>query len=187
MAYIDIARSDVLLADRADWLADTDTAKKDLHLQKGTDYLDALYGTVYIGSIASSSQTELWPRTSTVDLSGKAISGIPEDLERATAEAAYLSYSGEELLPVTVSGGTTTTSTVPTGAVTEETVDVDGVKSTTKYSAGGTTTAVATSAVILADTRGIPLISRVAAYMTFLITGAVTNTSGTSNVFFNRS
>jgi hypothetical protein len=68
---------------------------KEIAARKATQYIDGAYP--WIGATYSSSQALEWPRSGLYDEHGSPISGIPINLEQATAEAMFLLINDTEL------------------------------------------------------------------------------------------
>lgn len=80
------------------WSALT-TANKEMALRKATRYLDNRFRARWVGSRSNRDQALDWPRYGAIDLDGYLIdyNMLPEDLKRATAEAALRSSQGTDL------------------------------------------------------------------------------------------
>jgi hypothetical protein len=136
-AYASVATVDAYvtayLRDHATWTGAT-TADKEQSIREATQTLDLLFGGRWIGRKKSSAQALAWPRASAVDPDGweVASTAVPAQVEDAVAELAWkhLNDTG----PSTTTGDSTgIIADNSTPAVSEETVKVGPITSTTKW------------------------------------------------------
>jgi hypothetical protein len=81
-----------------------DPVTQEIFLRKATRDLDAIYGTSYLSSMLTKTQSLLWPRTVYNNRDGVSISGIPTQLKNATAELALLNATVDVLGPTDGTG-----------------------------------------------------------------------------------
>jgi hypothetical protein len=91
-SYLSVADCDTYHTkhgDSSDW-SGASTADKEEALRMGTQYLDAIYNALWIGTRANETQALDWPRSDAEDYDGFIIgsTSIPQALKDATAEAA---------------------------------------------------------------------------------------------------
>ncbi len=92
-----------------------------------TDYLDQRFR--YIGEKQGQNQRTQWPRLDTEDANGDTRSGIPFEIEEATAEYAFLHLTGTSLNPTPArdsTGQTLKSKSEAVGSVSETVVYVAG-------------------------------------------------------------
>jgi hypothetical protein len=97
-AYVLVADADTYMSDRARaaW-ASLETPQKQAAIIEATMYLDATF--YWIGEIASSSQTLLWPRVNAEDREGRSYDDqVPQRVKDACCELAWIARSGS-LMP----------------------------------------------------------------------------------------
>jgi len=108
-------------------------AVKESALIEATEYIDIRWGEYLKGSLEfPDDQALLFPRLNVYDSEGRALTGIPQRLERATAEYALISL-GQSLMP---------NPTIETSGkiLIEESDETGPIKDTKKYQAGFLTT-----------------------------------------------
>jgi len=137
-SYVTIAEADDyidnLLRNDSNWTSKSD-ATKERYLREGTQSIELIYGERWRGHAAHSTQGLDWPRAGVVDDDGwsRGSDVVPEELKRATIEAAWkhLNDSG----PSTTTGDST--GIIPDiskpGTLREESVSVGSVKSKKVY------------------------------------------------------
>ena len=130
-SYLSVADADTYHnthGDSADLLA-ASTGDKEEALRMGTQYLDATYNTLWIGSRANETQVLDWPRSSAEDTDGFIIASdaLPQAIKDATAEAAvrHITESGG-LFPDVSDPGSIKSYKVKVGPVEEATEYVGG-------------------------------------------------------------
>lgn len=142
-AYISEAYADTYHGDRGNtkW-TDEDVADKEIAIIKATDYVDKRFGPLFKGRKGSSTQALSWPRTSALDYNGFSLNGIvPVPLQKAVAEYALRAILNNVLapdpaLPVPQQNhvtGSTVSSDVITGEITELTEKVGPITENKKY------------------------------------------------------
>jgi len=75
------------------------------YIVKATRNIDMIYGAKFVGTKYSSTQGLMWPRTDAYDMDDFYQSGVPDVVEYATAEAAYLVSQGTSFLSDTADAG----------------------------------------------------------------------------------
>lgn len=144
----------------ADAQAAIDPALTQGQLDSATLYIDARYSASYPGVLADTTQAENWPRTATdgstlLDINGRELAGIPEQVKAAEVEAARLIFQGNVLLPVTVASATS--ASTQNAQLIQQTVRSDGEESTRRWSPATSTTSTSSNQVL--DSNGLPIIS----------------------------
>lgn len=90
--YVDVAYADTIaeLQNNFKWI-DCPVEKKNKHLVNATNLIEMLYGPRYKGSILTSSQSLLFPRTAFHDSNGRVVdqNTIPKELKNAVVQAAF--------------------------------------------------------------------------------------------------
>jgi len=130
-AYVSADFADTYFTNRQGSTAWNDSAvtdaQKEAAIRNATAYLDRRYNGNWVGRRVYREQALAFPRTDIIDIDGFAIGSddVPKNLEQACCEAAVLAIS-EDLLPDLVN----------TGIISEESVSVGSVASTTKYEGG---------------------------------------------------
>lgn len=96
-SYASIAEADSYHSEMGnlDW-ENYDTAEKQTRLIRGSRYLDGTYS--FPGTRSTIDQGLQWPRWGAIDQSGWILTGVPENVIKATCEAGL--YSKDELYPV---------------------------------------------------------------------------------------
>lgn len=128
-SYLSLADADAYFTARgiAAWTGANST--KEAALIAATEYIDIRWGDLLKGSLEfTDTQALLFPRLNVYDNDGRALTGIPQRLERATAEYALISLS-QSLMPnptIESSGK----------VVTEESEETGPIKETKKYHSG---------------------------------------------------
>tara|TARA_Y100000310_G_scaffold344961_1_gene460802 strand:+ start:2551 stop:3063 length:513 start_codon:yes stop_codon:yes gene_type:complete len=109
-------------------------ADKEKALRLATQYLDALYGTRWVGSRWSLAQALDWPRSYVVlyDIYTISTSTIPQDLKDACAELALKQIADTDLIPDLTNPGSVASESVSAGSVSTSTTYVGGGKSQLK-------------------------------------------------------
>jgi len=112
-------------ANEAIWAALT-TAEQELACRLATQYLDAVYGSVWRGYRTNEVQALDWPRSDVYDSDGYAVDNdvLPTALLQAHAEIAFRSGNGETLLPDRSS---------PVGDLSKERVKVGPIEVETSF------------------------------------------------------
>lgn len=151
-AYISVEYADQYHAERgnADWSA-TDEVKQQA-IVKATDYIETRWGPRFRGTpeFIDTPQALAFPRLYINDRYGVAITGVPEVLQRATAELA-LRALGQALMP-----DPTRPATGVSGPVTAVRERVGPVESETRYAFG----------VVTPEMLSIPAADRLLALLT---------------------
>jgi len=130
-AYVSVDFADTYFTNRQGSTAWNDsavtTSDKEAAIRNATAYLDRRYNGNWIGRRVYKEQALAFPRTDIIDIDGFAVGNddVPKNLEHACCEAAVLALS-EDLLPDLTN----------TGIISEESVSVGSVASTTKYEGG---------------------------------------------------
>jgi hypothetical protein len=130
-AYVSVADCDTYFTNRQGSTAWTDaavtTAQKEAAIRNSTAYLDRRYNSLWRGMRIGLNQALSWPRQDIRDLDGFAVGAdsVPPKVVDACCEGAVLALS-EDLLPDIENSG----------IISEETVSVGSVRSTTKYEGG---------------------------------------------------
>ncbi|MBP9869916.1 MAG: hypothetical protein KBC53_00255 [Nitrosomonas sp.] len=128
-SYLSLADADAYFTARgiAAWTGANST--KEAALIAATEYIDIRWGDLLKGSLEfTDTQALLFPRLNVYDNEGRALTGIPQRLERATAEYALISLS-QSLMPnptIESSGK----------VVIEESDETGPIKETKKYQSG---------------------------------------------------
>jgi len=110
------------------WNAGTVTQlQKEAAIRNATAYLDRRYNNLWMGRRVERLQALSFPRVDVRDFDGFAVGSdsVPQQVIDACCEGAVLSLS-EDLLPDITNAGT----------ISEETIAVSSVRSTTKYEGG---------------------------------------------------
>lgn len=189
MAYITEAEADTLLASKGvAWSAKT-SAEKLVAIETAQIYLDARYDWPGVIADATTPQADNWPRTSTtggtlVDAENRPLTGVPELVKRATAEAAYISLTSS-ILPSDVATVGSVTSSVPAGTLTKKRTKVGSLDIEENYSAGGTTTETTKTAAVL-DDNNLPIIALIDALLRPIIDIGTTTTTS-NNYYISRA
>ncbi|MEX2444499.1 MAG: DnaT-like ssDNA-binding protein [Alkalispirochaeta sp.] len=104
--YISLTDADGYHAEvgNTEWSAATE-AEREAALVAATRWIDSRYRTRWIGTRGSRDQALAWPRWNAVDPDGYEIPGVPQGVAHATAEAALLVVTGEELSAPQERGG----------------------------------------------------------------------------------
>lgn len=90
-SYVTTAFVDAYFVDRNNSTWTGTAAVKQAAVIKATDYIDRRY--VFIGWTRNTTQGTEWPRNDAIDRNDRIISGIPVEVEEATAELALRSLS----------------------------------------------------------------------------------------------
>ena len=108
------------------WNASTNDPQE-AAIRNATAYLERRYATLFNGHRVQEAQSLAWPRSFVTDHDGFAIDSgsVPQEVIDACCEGAVLALS-EDLLP-DIAGS---------GIISEESVSVGSVRSTTKYEGG---------------------------------------------------
>lgn len=140
-AYASVAEVDSYISDYArndsTW-ASASTSNKERYIAEATQSIDLLWGNRFVGVKFDVDQALKWPRLGGFDREGYELSSsvIPVAIKRATAE---LAFKHANIGGVTTTTGDTT-NIIPDkdggGMISEETVKVGAVESTTKYEGG---------------------------------------------------
>ncbi len=128
-SYLSVADADAYFTARgiAAWTGAN--SAKEAALIAATEYIDIRWGDLLKGSLEfPDTQALLFPRLNVYDNEGRALTGIPQRLERATAEYALISLS-QSLMP---------NPTIESRGkiVTEESEETGPIKETKKYHSG---------------------------------------------------
>jgi hypothetical protein len=101
--YLSVENSDAYFAARniSAW-ADATSSARAAALLKATAYLDVAFR--FHGAIADLAQDLAWPRHGVIDRDGRAVSGIPKQVEAATAELALIALLGDLAPQLDVNG-----------------------------------------------------------------------------------
>ncbi len=102
-SYLSLADANQYFDDHGNptaWTTSTDDEKREA-LRLATQYLDVVYGSVWVDRRANDEQALDWPRAFVTDRDGFAVESdiIPQAIEDATAEAAVRNRAGTALLP----------------------------------------------------------------------------------------
>lgn len=99
-AYITVAFADGYFSDRGVTAWTGIDAVKQAAIIKATDYIETRWGDRFLGSpeFLDPRQPLSFPRLYLYDKAGQAVEGIPDNLQKATAEYALRALSGE-LMP----------------------------------------------------------------------------------------
>ena len=130
-AYVSVASCDTYFTNRQGSTAWNDasvtTENKEAAIRNATAYLDRRYNNLWRGMRVGISQALSWPRQDISDYDGFAVASasVPQEVQDACCEGAVMALS-EDLLPDISSAG----------IISEETVAVGSVRSTTKYEGG---------------------------------------------------
>jgi hypothetical protein len=130
-AYVSVSFADTYFTNRQGstaWNASSvTTSHKEAAIRNATAYLDRRYNSMWVGRRVERLQALAFPRTDIIDVDGFAVDSddIPTALEHACCEAAVMALS-EDLLPDIANSG----------IISEESVSVGSVQSTTKYEGG---------------------------------------------------
>lgn len=95
-SYLSLADADSYWADRGDtaW-DDASDAEKQSALLKATSFIEGRYRGRWIGTISDTDQGLSWPRDDAYDPDGRLLSGVPSQVESATALMAREALSAE--------------------------------------------------------------------------------------------
>lgn len=130
-AYVSAASCDIYFTNRQGSTAWNDssvtTENKEAAIRNATAYLDRRYKSLWRGMRVTLNQALAWPRQDILDYDGFAVdaASVPQSIADACCEGAVMALS-EDLLPDIASSG----------IISEETVAVGSVRSTTKYEGG---------------------------------------------------
>jgi hypothetical protein len=99
-SYVSRTGADTYHSDRGNvaWGEATEV-ERERALIRATQWIEARYRSRWIGTRATSEQALSWPRLNAVDPDGYEVAGVPRAVAHATAEAALLVVSGQELAP----------------------------------------------------------------------------------------
>ena len=98
-SYLSLADADIYFVERgvAEWIGLVDV--KEAALIAATEYIDIRYGDILKGRAEfPDAQALMFPRLGIYDSEGRALTGIPQRLKRATAEYALISLT-QSLMP----------------------------------------------------------------------------------------
>lgn len=131
-SYVSVADADTYNENyHADavWIA-APIATKELSLRKATQYLDATYGILWVGTQKTKEQALDWPRIGAEDSNGYSIDSniVPSQVADATVEAAIRDINGTVLTPDT------------TASIKKEKAVVGPITSEIEYVGGKTAT-----------------------------------------------
>ena len=130
-SYLSVADADTYHTkhgDSSDW-SGASTAEKEEALRMATQYLDATYNALWIGTRANETQVLDWPRSDAEDTDGFVIASdtLPKAIEDATAEAAVRHITETDgLFPDVSTPGSIKSYKVKVGPVEEATEYVGG-------------------------------------------------------------
>lgn len=128
-SYLSLADADAYFTARSVAAWTGANSAKEAALIAATEYIDIRWGDLLKGSLEfPDTQALLFPRLNVYDNEGRALPGIPQRLERATAEYALISLS-QSLMPnptIESSGK----------VVIEESDETGPIKETKKYQSG---------------------------------------------------
>lgn len=121
-SYLSVAEADAYFAARGNPTAwsGAATSAKEQYLREATEYVDAVYGRRWKGSLVKRDQALDWPRFGVDNDDGWILDSdkIPESLKRATAEAA-LRRATDELIPDIDEPGTIQSESVSVGPISQ--------------------------------------------------------------------
>jgi len=111
--YISLTYADTYHSElgNADWTG-ADQADKEAALLRATQYIDGKHGRRWVGRKKTAEQGLDWPRFGAFDSDGWQLFEVPDEVGKATAEAALLVIQGEELTPSLDRGGRVISETV---------------------------------------------------------------------------
>lgn len=128
-SYLSLADADAYFTARSIAAWTGANSAKEAALIAATEYIDIRWGDLLKGSLEfPDTQALLFPRLNVYDNEDRALTGIPQRLERATAEYALISLS-QSLMP---------NPTIESSGkiVTEESEETGPIKETKKYQSG---------------------------------------------------
>lgn len=127
-SYLSLADFETYHEDRGNSLGSATDDQKEQALIRATDYVDRRFS--YVGrKLNGRLQVTQWPRVEAYDCDRQHISGIPAEVESATAEYALRALSGDSLAPDPTYD--------TTGAVVQSRREkVDVIEEQTTYSTG---------------------------------------------------
>lgn len=128
-AYVSVADCSTYFTNRqgsTTWSAST-ADPQEAAIRNATAYLNRRYATLWRGRRVEETQAMAWPRAFITDHDGFAVESdsVPQEVIDACCELAVMALS-EDLLP----------DLTETGIISEESVSVGSVRSTTKYEGG---------------------------------------------------
>lgn len=124
-SYIDVAYADSYFTNKGDLVWDTYTlADKETYVFNAATAVDAKWGSAYRGTMWTSDQAMLFPRTTFIDGNGRKVAAqtIPKELKDTQCEMAFTEGAGTDLFIDPDSGSSNvkqTSSGVGRGAVEE--------------------------------------------------------------------
>lgn len=102
-SYLSVAEADQYFENHGDPIAWTGSTvpQKEEALRLATQYIDTVYGDIWVERRSSEAQSLDWPRAFVNDRDGFAVESdiVPQDVKDATAEAAVRHREGTDLLP----------------------------------------------------------------------------------------
>lgn len=129
-SYVEVVYADEYFTVRgiATWLDATNSAKL-AALVAGSDYATTRWSPLLRGRIEYSSQAMAFPRVGCYDVSGRYVTGIPEDWKKAVCEYALQAIN--DALHPTISAAESSR------AIASKSVTVGPIKTSTSYQQGG--------------------------------------------------
>lgn len=130
-AYVSVSFADTYFTNRQGSTAWNDSSvtvsDKEAAIRNATSFLDRRYNAMWVGRRVEKDQALAYPRVGVTDVDGFTVGSddVPTVLEQACCEAAVLALS-EDLMPDITNSG----------IISEESVSVGSVQSTTKYEGG---------------------------------------------------
>lgn len=125
-SYVSVVYADAYLDDT--WDAYT-TAVKEAALIEATEYVDAIYGSRFMGYPLESDQALEFPRAALYDRYGRAVEGVPDDLQKAVSRYAALAGAGDLCT-------TSSSSAMDAGTIKRKKIKAGAVESDIEYVVG---------------------------------------------------
>lgn len=136
-SYASVAQADAYWSarthdSRSTTWSDATTAVKEGALREATAYIDAIYGSFYLGRRRGYVQGLEWPRTGALDAAGYELPDLPQVLVNAVSDLAVRAVSARLAADLEY-GGRVKRKREKIDVIEDETEYVDGAPATTLY------------------------------------------------------